>query len=162
MAFWFGVTSMVRTAGLQTTSSSSSIPQTSSRNVVSALMTSSLSASLSSTTTQQPRSRQQETQNLTQTLTEYQEYHKNARSPPLSRSYLSPGNSPSSPTYGQYQPRRIGNSPAPASSRCSYCLTGTSFSWTSADDDQAYEYEVAGLREQDRGCRWTEREGLGG
>jgi hypothetical protein len=158
MAFRFGVTSMVRTAGLETTSSS--IPQASSRNILSALLSASPSASPSSTV-QQPQHRQQKPQELSQILTENRQ-HRNPLSNSLTYSYLPPRNAFSFLPYTRQNQQKgylsLRSSPvqrlqpqAPPASRCSYCLTGTSYSWTS-DDDHKYDYEVVGRWEQDLGC----------
>ena len=158
MAFWFGVTSMVRTAGLET--SSRSIPQASSRKILSALLSSSPSASPSSTV-QQPQHRQQKPQELSQILTEYRQ-HRDPLSNSLPYSDISPRDPFSSLPYTRNQrPKNniaLRSSPiqrlqpqAQPAARCSYCLTGTSYSWTS-DDDHKYDYGVVGRWEQDLGC----------
>jgi hypothetical protein len=140
MAFWFGVTSMIRSAGLE---SSGSIPQTACRDLLPALMSSSPSSS-SPSTNQQSQHRQRKPQQLSRSPTKYQ--------------HEDPPRSPfSSLLYNQRRQILLQSSPiqrsqlqAPPSSRCSYCLTGTGYSWAS-DDDYGYDYEVVGLRE-----RWRE------
>jgi hypothetical protein len=142
MAFWFGVTSMIRSASLE----SSSIPQTSSRNMLPALM-SSLPSALLSSTTHQPQHRQNKPQQLPQGPTRYQQPH---NPPPNSLvfGHLPLRNRFSVLFYNQQgqislQPTVVQRlqSQAPASSRCSYCLTGTGFDWA-PDDDHVNDHEV--------------------
>jgi hypothetical protein len=162
MAFWFGINSMVRSAGL---GSCSSIPQSASRSLLPAL----LSSSSPSSTVQQAQLRQQQNpQQLSQTPTRYQ-HHQNPLPSPLPYSHLQPRNPFAflPPTRQQQRKGEIAlrSSPiqrlqlqAPPSSRCSYCLTGTGFTWTSGDD-HGYDHEVFALRDQVLSCRWREWDG---
>jgi hypothetical protein len=171
MAFWFGINSMVRSAGLES-SSSSSIPQTSARNLLSALSSSSPSPSSSSASSQWQqahRHRQQQPQQSSQPpTTKDQRHHQTAPSPtPFPYGHI-PTRDPFSYTHDQQRQRggdialrsslvqRLQPQASP-SSHCSYCLTGTSFSWTH-DDDRGYMYDrdVVGAREQGLRGRWKE------
>jgi len=136
MAFWFGVASMIRSTGLE---SSGGIPQTACRNLLPALVSSS-----SPSTNQQLQHRQRKPQQLSRSPMKYQ--HDNPPRSPFS-----------SLLYNQQRQILLQSSPiqriqlqAPLSSRCSYCLTGTGYSWAS-NDDYGYNHGVVGLRE-----RWRE------
>jgi len=146
---------MIRPAGLE---SMSSIPQTSSHNILPALISSLPSSSSSSTNPRQRQNRQQKPQQLSQKLTSY---HPIPLADPLIHGRLQSRNTfPFLPRSRQQRegdfllrssPIQRLQLPAPASSRGFYRLTGTGFNFT-PDHDHGYDHEVVRLREQGLGC----------
>lgn len=182
MAFWFGINSMIRSAGSEISSGSSSsissIPQTCSRALLPALLSSN----------QQP-------QRLSQLLpmTEHhQNQHHQTPLPLLHKHPIPPRNlfplSDYSRRNQHHQPKsevpfrrslspfqrlQLQLSPAAAtaaasSSRCSYCLTGTGFMWAAEEEFElergfGFGYgcgygcdEARSLRGRGLRCRWKE------
>jgi hypothetical protein len=143
--------SMIRSAGLE---SSGSIPQTSSRNVLPALLASS---------TIHPH-QQQQPQQFSQTPTRYQQTQTPLPSA-LQYSYLPRINYFSFLPYSRQQRKSeflLRSSPmqrlqpqAPLSSRCCHSPARTGFVLT-PDYDHGYDHEVVRLREWGLGCRWKE------
>jgi hypothetical protein len=167
MAFWFGVTSMIRSASVESCGSIAQTP--SSRTLLPAVSSSPSSASQWQTHQHRPRPRllSQTYANHQQQGQEQRHQHRLSNNPlPLLYSYLTPRYPFSFLPYSRYRQRtgdpslrsgpiQILRFQAPASSPCFYCLTGTGLRWA-PDDNHGYDDEMVGFREQIRTCRWRE------